>query len=282
MLGENVNKTVYVVWAGAIVSGLFGVSMVLFPSAMDQVGNTIKDTTNKFINPVAEKSVSLDVSIPDYDSSNGSFYAYSEPSEDVEGNYARFDSNPWKNPVFEPNTYDDSYAYMGGSDTWNRSFNYTNGLQAWIDNLKNSESLKANNGGSVPADAIVSPFKATDSDGKDVTKSIRFKSLKITKLETTKGATVSSDTDDVIVNHKTEKGIQFNHEYTNYGELLDAIYMYADKQGVVYEGEYMHYYVKKAYFTATYTVTDSNGKSATTSSSFVVNDVPYHIPSEVG
>lgn len=277
MLGENVNKTVYVVWAGAIVAGLFGVSMVMFPSAMDKVGDTVKETTTKFINPSAEKSVSLDVKIPDYKSSNGSFYFYTQPNDDGDGTWTSYAGSPWKNPIFAPNEYDDSYPYDGGSDEWSRSFNYTNGLQAWIDNLKNSESLKENNGGSVPAEALVSPFKATDSKGNDINKNIRFKSLKITKLDTVKNTTVSTDTPDVTVNNKTVKGIQFNHEYTDYGELLDAIYIYAGNNGVVFDGSYMKYYVQKAYFTATYSVTDSDGNSMTKSADFTVTDVPYYI-----
>lgn len=281
MLGENVNKSIFVVWAGAIVASLFGVSMVMFPSAMDKVGDTIKESTNKFINPSATKSLSLDVEIPNYESSNGSFYLYNEPNDNGDGTWTSYNSNPWKNPIFAPNEYDESYPYMGGGDEWSRTFNYTNGLQSWIDNLKNSDSLKENNGGSVPTDALVSPFTATDSKGNDINKNIRFKSLKITKLDTVKNTTVSTDTADVTVNNKTVKGIQFNHEYSDYGELLDAIYIYAGNNGVEYDGNYMKYYVQKAYFTATYTVTDSDGNSTTQSSSFTVTDKPYYMNPDV-
>lgn len=290
MLDENVNKLVFVSVAVAVVASLAGGSMVMFPNAMNKARDVITESTTSFTKPSDENKLSLEVQIPNYQSSRGSFYEYSSLYYDYgknDGTWKTWDDsfNFLKNPIFEPNEYDESSSDMGGTDEWSRTFNYTNGLQAWVDNLKNSKSLQDNNGGSVPAKAIVSPFKATDSKGNDITKNIRFKSLKITKLDTVDNKTVSTDTPDIKVTHipydshtedgevKTVKGIQFNHEYTDYGELLDAIYMYAGNHGNKIDGNDEKYYVQKAYFTVTYTVTDSDGNSTTQSSSFTVTDV---------
>lgn len=280
MLGENVNKMVFVVWAGAIVGGLFGVLMVLFPSAMDQVGDSIKTTTEKFIGSKSEE-VSLSVNIPDQKSAMSYDWYYTPHS---------------RTPMFEPNTtgWDDNA--IRNNDTWRRVFNYSDGIDGW--KKSNSDYLK-NNFESVPSEALVSPFEAKDSKGNDITKNIKFKSAKVTKLETWDGKDISTDTEETHSQWTDERipGIQFNHEYSDYKDMLYSIYGYGMSKGWVVKhsdgtvdmslnpysldnGSWQYAYVSKAYITATYTVSDNSGNSATKSSSFVVSIDPRdHIES---
>lgn len=312
MLGENVNKTVFVVWAGAIVAGLFGVSMALFPSAMNHVGDTIKKTTTDFIHPSTNQAVSLDVNIPNQTSRLNSWYMTSV--SDVDSHDVAV-----SNPLFEPNTFDkNQYSKANlnysdsslqfipyyqtlvstlepGSDIDDRNdlrnwtdapvYNYTDGLSSW---------QKANS-------KLISPFKATDSNGDDLTGKIKFKSISVTKIETPDGTQTSDDKNDLESNYYQE--VQFNHEYTNYKDLQDALFGYdnrhhsynvQDKSGkwtllhLNYTGDnsnvpsqsydgtdyyHVHNYVLKSYLTATYSVTGKDGKEITKSSSFVVTDL---------
>lgn len=316
MLGENVNKTVYVVWAGAIVAGLFGVSMVLFPSAMDQAGDIIKTTTKNFINPGGTEKVSLAVSIPNQTSRDDSWYQAS--SSDADGQFT------WvSNPLFEPNAYDknqyskanlkydesslkyfsDNKALISalepGSDIDDKNdlrnyvngpvYNYNDGLSSW---------QKSNAG-------LISPFKATDTNGDDLTGKIKFKSIQVTKIETPDGVQTKDDNFDNDTNYYPT--VEFNHDYTNYKDLQAALFGYDNRHGIYnvqdksgnwtmlhlngtgdnsnvpsqeYDGTdyyHVHNYVLKSYLTATYSVTGKDGKEITKSSSFVVNDLGTYI-----
>lgn len=279
MLDNNTNKVVWVGVAVGLVAAVGVSALSLYPQAFSGMKDTINESMTTFIKPSDEKNPSLEVKIPNSTVPNSlsSYYEYSSLSQNDDGTWFHSNNSPWpfKSPIFSPNEFDD-VMNRGATDKWNRTFNYPNGVQAWVDNLKNDENLKDHNGGSIPADALVSPFKATDSKGNDITKNIRFKSLKITKLDTVDNKTISTDTPDVTVNDKPVKGIQFNHEYTDYGELLDAIYIYAENNYVESDGDYEKYYVQKAYFTATYTVHDSDGNSTKQSASFTVTDEPFY------
>lgn len=281
MLGENVNKTVFVVWAGAIVAGLFGVLMVLFPGAMDNVGDTIKHTTTKFMSPKADE-VSLSVNIPDQKADiNFDWY-----------NVKRLGDVDIRTPLFEPNTTGWGEDYERNNDSWHRLFNYSDGVDGWKKSITNSDYVKENFD-SVPSEALVSPFEAKDSKGNDITKNIKFKSAKVTKLETWDGKDISTDTDETRSRWTDERipGIQFNHEYSDYKDMLYSIYGYGMSKGWVVkhsdgtidmslnpydldDGSWQYAYVSKAYITATYTVSDDSGNSATKSSSFVVSIDP--------
>lgn len=281
MLGENVNKMVFVVWAGAIVGGLFGVLMVLFPSAMDQVGDSIKTTTEKFIGSKSDE-VSLSVNIPDQKSEMDYSWYKSKIDSDTDA----------RTPLFEPNTTDlGDYNYRN-DDTWLRLFNYPDGVEAWKKSIADSNYVKYNFD-SVPSEALVSPFEAKDSKGNDITKNIKFKSAKVTKLETWDGKDISTDTDEAYIQWSDTHipGIQFNHEYSDYKDMLYSIYGYGMTKGWVVkhsdgtirttlnpydldDGSWQYAYVSKAYITATYTVSDDSGNSATKSSSFVVSIDP--------
>lgn len=225
MLGENVNKTVYVIWAGAIVSGLFGVSMVLFPGAMDKAGDVIKTITNNFINP-QKNEVALTVDIPDQENRAGFVYrniGYDEhdlpifeTNTDDNNHYTEDDAkvSEWSKPgrelvdKYEPGTI---YGDLAEAVSQSKSrYDYRSGLNSW-------ESANKN---------VTSPFKATDVNGDDITGKIKFESIKVTKIETADGTTSTDDNAENDSGYWDDYKLKFNTEYSNYHDLFRSLYYY--------------------------------------------------------
>lgn len=319
MLGENVNKMVFVIWAGAIVAGLFGVSMVLFPSAMNQVGDTIKHTTTNFMSPKADE-VSLSVNIPDQENRGGFVYdniGYNhdlplfEINTDDNNHYTDDDAlvSKWFEPSrklidkYEPGTI---YGDFPEAVVQSKSrYDYRNGLDDWLKSNKNQ----------------VSPFRATDSNGDDITGKIKFDSIKVTKIETADGTTSVDDNADNNSGYWNDDKVKFNTEYSNYHDLFKALYYYdqsrhrngryvLDSKGnkvpwaswsgipegsdvpvYTYDEDvnnsedntyYRVYpYISKSYLTATYSVTGKDGKTVTKSSSFIMKSLDSYKTTQV-
>lgn len=317
MLGDNTNRIVWVSVIIGLVATVGTLALTLYPEALDEgktlIVKKIDDfTKDKKTNQTED--VSLSVNIPNQTSRWSSWYLTS--SADADSQYVDV-----SNPLFEPNTFDknqyskanlnysdsslqiiaDNKALVStldpGSDiddtndlqTWTNApvYNYTDGLSSW---------QKANS-------KLISPFKATDSNGDDLTGKIKFKSISVTKIETPDGTQTSDDKNDLESSYYQE--VQFNHEYTNYKDLQDALFGYdnrhnsynvQDKSGKwtllhlngdnsnvpsqSYDGTdyyHLHNYVLKSYLTATYSVTGKDGKEITKSSSFVVTDLGTYV-----
>lgn len=149
--------------------------------------------------------LTLQLNLPDQHDVSGSFYTYHVGTADS-FNYIHH------TPIFEPNTFDlDQYNNTDGFIEPTNYFNYTGTAQEWADSVNKYE--KENNYNDTN---YTSPFIAKDSKGNDITKSVRFKSVKLDKIETVDGKNVTSNVDS----------LKFNQEFTNYGDLLEAMSKY--------------------------------------------------------
>ena len=260
MLENSSNKLMATATAIVVAGAIYGTVHAAYPD----LNTTMTQRVQKVLgNDTENKSIALTVNLPEEIDVEGTFYAHTIHSADGQSDRVV------QNPTFEPNTFDEPASHINSIRYIRpeRIFNYSSTVDDWE---KNVADYYVDFGGEKP-EFTKSPFLAKTSDGKDITKNIRFKSVKLTQLSTV---------DDHVYNDNIAN-IVFNKEYTDYGQLLDSLSQYnndhsndaeayADK---VRDGK--HYaYIKQSKMVVTYTVSDDSGKNTqTVSSNLIINSV---------
>ena len=210
-------------------------------------------------NDTENKSITLTVNLPEVNDIVGRSYAHKLHFTSDNSDYVV------QNPMFEPNTFDEkSYNDIIGYINPENVFNYSSTADAWEKNIADYYQTNWST-----TKTVKSPFLAKTSDGKDITKNIRFKSVKLTQITTVDGHVYNDSTDNLI----------FNKEYTDYGELLDNLSKYNDDHfedaqtytNTVNDGK-DYAYIKQSKMVVTYTVSDDSGENTQTASSTLITN----------
>lgn len=241
-----------------VVAGvIYGTVQAAYPNLATTMTQKVQKVLN---NDTDNESINLTVNLPVVNDIGGQSYVrtihYVGDPTDIFIQY----------PIFEPNTFDqNTYDGIVGFIRPERVFNYTGTAADWE---KNIADYYGKPGGGTP-EITKSPFLAKTSDGKDITKNIRFKSVKLTQITTVDGHVYNDNTDNLI----------FNKDNTNYGEVLGSLSKYNDDhydQAKDYSNKMNddkdYAYIKQSKMLVTYTVSDDDGKATQTTSSILVTN----------
>lgn len=257
MLENNSTRLMFAAIAVVVAGVIYGTVHAAYPDLTTAMTQKVQKVLN---NDTDNKSITLTVNLPVSNDIMGSSYAHtmhfsSDNSDAVV-----------QNPTFEPNTFNEkNYNDIIGFIRPERVFNYSSTADAWE---KNIADYYANSGGDTP-EITKSPFLAKTSDGKDITKNIRFKSVKLIQVTTVNDNVYNDNTDNLV----------FNKEYTDYGKLLDSLSQYNsdhadDAQNYtnkVNDGK-NYAYIKQSKMVVTYTVSDDDGENTQTASSTLITN----------
>ena len=256
MLENNSTRLMFATIAVVVAGVIYGTVNAAYPDLTTTMTQRVQKVLG---NDTENKSITLTVNLPEVNDIVGRSYAHtihviSDNSDHIV-----------QNPMFEPNTFDkQAYNDIMGFIYPDRIFNYSSTADAWEKNIADYYSKEW-----YTTKTTKSPFLAKTSDGKDITKNIRFKSVKLTQITTVDGHVYNDSTDNLI----------FNKEYTDYGQLLDSLSKYnddhfEDAEAYTYKvNDGKDYaYIKQSKMVVTYKVSDDSGENTQTASSTLITN----------